>query len=288
MPGPISIIFCGTPDFAVPSLEALIADSAFSVDLVITQPDKPVGRKQELRSPAVKIAAEKHGITMLQPEDINAEVQKLSSSRPDFLIVVAYGQIFSRSLLELPKIAPVNLHASLLPRWRGASPIHHAILKGDSVTGVTVQQMAEKLDSGPILAQEKTEIRDRETVQTLHDRLATMGADLLVHTLKHPLHPKDQNEKDVTICHKLKRETGIVNPTSMTAEEIDRHVRALVPWPGVTMNIESTDLKILETSLVETAGALPVECKGSTLFLVTVQEPGKKPMTAAEWKRGRR
>ena len=163
MPKPFTIIFCGTPAFAVPSLEALAADAAFDIRLVITQPDKPQGRKQMLTAPPVKLAAERLGIPVWQPENINAEISKLEagSSQLDYLIVVAYGKILKKQLLDLPTIAPINVHASLLPRWRGASPIEHAILAGDTDTGVTVQIMAERLDEGGILAQQKIAIDPR-------------------------------------------------------------------------------------------------------------------------------
>src|SRR3989338_4892464 len=182
---PHSIIFCGTSAFAVPSLEALAKDPAFTIDLVITQPDKPVGRSQELTPPAVKIAAETLGLKIFQPVKLNQEIGSIQT-KPDFLIVVSYGQILSQEVLDLPKIAPINLHASLLPRWRGASPLQHTILSGDAESGVTAQKIVKELDAGPILGQERTAIDPRETTQTLHDRLAQMGADLLLKTLKHP------------------------------------------------------------------------------------------------------
>ena len=284
---PHSIIFCGTSAFAVPSLEALAKDPAFTIDLVITQPDKPVGRSQELTPPAVKIAAETLGLKIFQPAKLNQEIGSIQI-KPDFLIVVSYGQILSQEVLDLPKIAPVNVHASLLPRWRGASPLQHAILSGDTESGVTVQKIVKELDAGPILGQERTAIDPRETTQTLHDRLAQMGADLLLKTLKHPLNPKEQDLTKVTLCRKLTREDGVVDPQTMTAEEIDRKVRALTPWPGVTSVIHDKTIKILETSLDETPSSIPLPCLGGALYLTRIQEPGKKPMHAKEWRRGLR
>ncbi|MFH1670114.1 MAG: methionyl-tRNA formyltransferase [Patescibacteria group bacterium] len=287
MPTTKSIIFCDTPKFAVPSLEALIADSAFSVDLVITQPDKPVGRKQELTSPPVKKCAQSHGIFVAQPDNLNSDLSALESHNPDFLVTVAYGQILKEPILDLPNIASVNIHPSLLPHWRGASPIQHAILAGDHETGVTLQEMTDELDAGPILAQVTTVIEERETATSLHDRLSTLSAQLLIDTLKKPLDPKPQDESQVTFCQKLTRKDGEVDLYAMTAEEIDRHVRALVPWPGVRGFFNGTELKLIETSLKETADSISVHCAGgSILHLVRLQPPGKKLMMGREWKRG--
>jgi len=282
-----TVIFCGTPEFAVPSLEALIADSAFSVDLVITQPDKPVGRKQELTPPPVKSCAQKNGIALKQPENLNDDFSALESLKPDFLVTVAYGQILKLPILDLPTIAAVNIHPSLLPHWRGASPIQNAILAGDTKTGVTLQEMTEELDAGPILAQVETLIEDRETVESLHNRLSVLSAALLTETLKQPLDPKPQDESQATFCQKLTRMDGMVDPSKMTAEEIDRHVRALVPWPGVLVTIDGVELKLIETSLKETPDSIPVECvDNSLLHIVRLQPPGKKAMSGKEWERG--
>ncbi len=283
---PLHIIFAGTPAFAIPSLEALAANSAFSVDLVITQPDKPVGRKGIITPPPVKIAAECLRIPVLQPQDINTQTFPV----PDYLVVVAYGQLLKDPLLALPKIAPVNVHASLLPRWRGASPIQHAILAGDTATGISVQRMVQQLDAGPVLAQQSTPIGPRETFTELHDRLATMGADLLCQALTQDLKPVKQTESGITVCKKLARASGVIDPQKMTAQEIDRHVRALSPWPGVTLPLGSdSSLKILATDLEPASGAAALPCKGSTtLYLVSVQVSGGKPVTGQEWERGRK
>lgn len=285
---PLHILFAGTPAFAVPSLKALADNPSFMIDLVITQPDKPVGRKGIVTPPPVKVAAEKLGIPVWQPADINKEEMPTPNPlrpTPDFLVVVAYGQLLKEPLLALPKIAPVNVHASLLPRWRGASPIQHAILAGDSETGVAVQRMVKALDEGPILAQEKTRIGARETFTELHDRLAKTGAHLLVQTLLSDAKPKPQTESGVTLCKKLTRASGAVDPSLMTAIEIDRRVRAFHPWPGVTME---GSLKILESALQSAPGDVPLPCKDdTTLYLLTVQPAGGKPMSGEEWKRGK-
>lgn len=285
---PLRIVFLGTSPFAIPSLQALAADGAFRVDAVITQPDRPVGRKQSLTPPPVKEAALALGLRVLQPAKIRTEWTSLGLERPAFLVVVSYGQLLPEDLLAFPQTAPVNVHASLLPRWRGASPLQHALLAGDAETGVTVQQMVRGLDAGPILSQERTPIDPRETTPLLHDRLAQMGATLLRQTLLSPLHPVPQPQGGVTLCGKLTREDGVVDPSTMTAEEIDRRIRALTPWPGVTLPLKNETLKILETSLEAEPESITVPCAdGTTLHLLRVQPAGKNPMSATAWARGR-
>jgi len=281
-----TVILCGTSEFAVPSLKALIDAEDFSVDLVITQPDKPVGRKQVLTPPPVKEVAEEHNLQIAQPEDINNF--EILNSKFEFLVTVSYGQRIGNQLLALPSVAPVNIHPSLLPRWRGASPIQHAILEGEEETGVTIQRMVQELDAGPILAQLSVQIGEDETSSELHDRLATLSADLLLETLRKPLTEKEQDEASATFCHKLAREDGNVNQKDMTAEEIHRHVRALVPWPGVMCEIEGEEIKLLKTSLQHTDDAYQLSCKNdSSLYVVQLQPPGKKEMSGQAWMRGK-
>ncbi|MEK7590909.1 MAG: methionyl-tRNA formyltransferase [Patescibacteria group bacterium] len=286
------IIFLGTSAFAVPSLRALAGDPSFKIDLVITQPDRPAGRGKKMTPSPIKMLAKDLGLPIAQPESINEWRQPATSNqqpatfRPDFLVVVSYGQILPLAILNAPVIAPVNVHASLLPRWRGASPIQHAILAGDKETGVTVQRMVKELDAGPILAQEKTAIDGRTTAPHLHDRLATMGADLLTRTLNAPLSPVEQDEINITFCKKLTREDGKADPASMAAEEIDRRVRALNPWPGVTADVNGQTFKILAAELTATKDSFPLPCaKDTVLHLVSVQMPGGKPISGAEWAR---
>jgi methionyl-tRNA formyltransferase len=281
-----TVIFCGTPAFACPSLQALHDDAAFTVTTVITQPDRPAGRTHTVTSPPVKILADELNIPVIQPEDINT--LSAPEVRPDFLVVVAYGQIFSRELLSMPLIAPVNVHASLLPHLRGASPIQHSILLGDTKTGITIQRMAEKLDSGPILAQEIVSIDLREDAVSLTESLAQIGARLLVATLKDPLQETPQDESSVTHCSKLTRAMGEVDPKKMTADEIDRKVRALVPWPGVKTALNGKEVKLVETSLEEDDQAVVMLCaQGSKLYILKLQSPGKNVLTGEEWGRGK-
>jgi methionyl-tRNA formyltransferase len=272
-----SVVFLGTSAFAVPSLKAL-TEAGFDVKLVISQPDRPVGRKQVLTPPPVKAAAAEHLIPVLQPEKMNALFKEGAplKERPDFLVVVSYGQILSQEILDWPKVAAVNVHASLLPLLRGASPLQHSILQHFTETGVTVQKMAKELDAGPVLAQVKVTMDPRETFTTLHDRLAVLGATLLTETLKHPLKEQVQDHTKATFCGKLTKEDGICDPHTMTAEEIDRRVRALSPWPGVTIRGN----KILASSLTSGNDALAVSCRnGTALFVTRIQPPSGKPMT---------
>ncbi len=290
---PSTIIFCGTPDFAVPALQALVADPAFSVKLVVTQPDKPVGRKKEITPPAVKVAAEQLGIPVLQPGNVNEELLPYINAhpelQPDFLVVVAYGKILSQTVLEVPAIAAVNVHGSILPRWRGASPVEHAVLSGDTETGVTVQVMVQELDAGPILSVARLPIGLRDTATELRKTLSALGANLLVETLKQPLDPKPQPTEGVTFCRKLEKEDGIADREKTTAIDIDRRVRALNPWPGVTCDVMGVTVKLIETSLTQEQHSIPVGCGNeTTLHVIKLQPPGKKEMFAEEWRRGRR
>ena len=288
-----SIIFCGTPAFAVPSLKALLADKTFDVQLVITQPDRPQGRKMEMTPSPVKMAALEANIPVFQPENINKELENYLKEHdiaaPDFLIVVAYGSILSQATLDLPKVSPINIHGSLLPRWRGASPIEHAVLMGDKQTGVTIQRMVWELDAGPILAMEALDIGLRDTALELREKLAIIGADLLVNTLHSSLKEEEQPSDGITIAPRLTREDAKTDLATMTAEEIDRRVRALNPWPSVMVQIKGEEVKVLDASLEPSTASIPLECaKGTTLHLLTIQSAGKKPMGAAEWARGRK
>lgn len=291
----LPIVFCGTPSFACPSLQALKDDPSFEILSVITQPDKPAGRGKKLTPPPVKELALTVGLPVHQPQNINNLLSQMPNAKcqvPDYLVVVAYGQILSKELLAWPKVASVNVHPSLLPRWRGASPIQNAILAGDLETGVTVQRMVEKLDCGPILAQERVAIDPRATRISLEEKLARLGAELLVRTLKNPLKETPQDETKATQCTKLTRTTGNVDPKKMTAEEIDRRVRALVPWPGVRLRMRGRrggedEMKLIETSLEPHPDALAVPCaKGTILYVSKLQPETKRVMSGSDWLRG--
>lgn len=283
---PLHIIFCGTSAFAIPALRALAEAKDSVIDLVVTQPDRAVGRTQAITPPPVAIAAKEYSLPTAQPANINR--MDLVNNAPDFLVVVSYGQRIGNALLALPRIAPINIHPSLLPRWRGASPIQHAILAGDRQTGVTIQRMVAALDAGPILARQATAIGTEETVEELHDRLADMSAQMLVSTLQKPLREQEQNAAEVTVCGKLGRGDGDVDPATMTAEHIHRRIRALVPWPGVRCSIGGQNVKLHAATLQPTEKSLPLQCAESTVLFVTrLQSPGGNAMPADAWLRGR-
>ncbi len=231
----IRIVFMGTPDFAVPSLVQLAEN--YQVKGVITQPDRPSGRGRKLVPPPVKETAHSLGLEIFQPQDTNEEssLDRIKSWDPDLICVTAYGQIIRPPLLTLPRFGCINVHASLLPRWRGASPINAAILHGDKESGVTIMKMGPGLDDGPILNQKTVEIRPDETAGSLSDRLANLGGELLIETI--PLYiegkidPKIQDKSLATYAHLLKKQTGELN-FEESANTLALKVRAFSPWPG--------------------------------------------------------
>lgn len=275
----------------MPSLRALF-QAGHQVRLVVTQPDRP-GHRLRVTPPPVKLAAEELDLEVFQPEKIRTpeSVARLRSASPELMVVVAYGQIIPRSVVEIPPRGIVNVHGSLLPRHRGAAPINHAILAGDAVTGVTIMCLDELLDHGPVLAARKTEIRPDEDAAALGERLAVMGAELLVDVLGRfdELRPVEQDHAAATLAPKLTRADGELE-WDLSADEIDRRVRALQPWPGVTLPLYGTRVKVLrgrplrgsgQPGEVLAAGSRGVEVaaeRGSYL-LEAVQPPGRRPMS---------
>ncbi len=256
----------------MPSLRALHA-AGHQIQLVITQPDKP-GHRMKVTPPAVKVAAQELGLEVFQPERIRGPetVDRLRRLAPDLLVVVAYGQILTPELLGIPRLGAVNVHASLLPRHRGAGPIAHAILSGDHETGVTIMRMDEQLDHGPVLAQRTADIGPREDAVALTARLAGMGAELLVETLAQldELRPIEQDHARATVAARLRREDGELD-WDLPADEIDRRVRALQPWPGVTLPTVRGRVKVLSGHV-----------EGERYVLDVVQLPGKRPAPAMQ------
>lgn len=301
----MKLIFCGTPQFAVPSLEALTA-AGFDVRLVVTQPDRPQGRGMALTAPPVKQTAEKLNLPVIQPEKIkkNAEFRdKIEGLAPDAVIVVGYGRLIPAWMLELPPRGNINVHASLLPKYRGAAPIQWAIARGETVTGVTTMLLSEGLDTGDMLLQSEMEIRPEDTAVTLAPRLASMGADLLVKTLRGleqgTVHPRPQDHSQATLAPILKKQDGLADFTRPAGEIVNR-LRGLQPWPGAFTRFRGKDLKIIaarpgSTKASLAAGELLVEGEkllagagGGALELVQVQLEGKKIMTAQEFINGYR
>ncbi|TMC83965.1 MAG: methionyl-tRNA formyltransferase [Chloroflexi bacterium] len=244
------------------------------ISLVVTQPDRPAGRGMKVAAPPVKVAAQEMGLPVYQPERIREPeaLERIGAASPDLVVVVAYGQIIPRSVLSLPRLGAINVHASLLPRWRGAAPINRAILAGDRETGVSIMKMDEQLDHGPVLAVCATPIGEREDALELTARLAEMGAELLVQTLEDfdEARAVDQDHATATLARKLSKEEGELE-WGMGAEEIDRRARGLQPWPGVTLPTPRGRVKILRGHV-----------EGDLYVPDVVQLPGKKPASAKQ------
>lgn len=242
----------GTPDFAVPILQELL-NSIYEVVLVVTQPDRPVGRKRELTPPPVKKAALKEGIPVFQPESITKEYEKIFSYEPDIIITAAYGQILPRILLQQPKYGCINVHASLLPKLRGGAPIHYAILQGEEKTGITIMYMVEKLDAGDILSQKSIPIDEMDDVGTLHDKLSKLGASLLMETLPklfdNQIQPIKQDETKVTYAPNITRDLEKLDWTK-SAKQVYNHIRGLRPWPVAYTVYEEKNMKIWSAKLL--------------------------------------
>jgi methionyl-tRNA formyltransferase len=294
------IVFIGTGEIGVPTLEALLK-SEHEVVGVVTQPDKPVGRAQIIEPPPIKKTLAKANMPILQPLRIKDQqaIEDIGVLKPDVIVVMAYGQILPRDVLEIPKIACLNLHASLLPRWRGAAPIQAAIAGGDPETGITVMHMDEGLDTGDILLQRRIDIRSNDTGGSLHDRLAQIAPKALLESLgmlaerTAPRTPQDNTL--ATYARKLKREEGKID-WSEPADAIERKIRAFNPWPGASMKIERQTLKIFSASIVDLSGEpgeilrsedeLVIAASKGALSLSEVQLEGKRRMTALEFLRG--
>jgi methionyl-tRNA formyltransferase len=299
------IVFFGTAELAVASLEALAVNPDFDLVTVVTQPDKPRGRDLQLQPSGVKAAALRLAIPVLQPKRARDEtfINEIRRLTPDLNLVVAYGQILPQALLDAPKHGSLNVHTSLLPRHRGAAPIQWAILSGDSETGVTIMKMDAGLDTGPILTQRKTAIENSDTSQTLHDRLASMGAELLVETIPQwiagKIVPQAQPE-GATYARKIEKTDGLIQWPE-PAVEIWRKVRAFTPWPGAFTHYGAAGkkrmIKIWETEVVEQEGApgvlLAVSRDGivvgtgkGALRITHLQAEGKKRMRARDFLAG--
>jgi methionyl-tRNA formyltransferase len=302
------IVFFGTPEFALPTLAALCA-AGRAPALVVSQPARPVGRGRELREPPVATWARERGLAVEQPERVRdaAFLARLQALQPDLAVVVAFGQIFPRALLELPRLGCVNLHASLLPRHRGAAPVQAAIAAGDRATGVTTMLMEEGLDSGPILLQEEAPIGERETSGELGARLAELGAALVLRTLegleRGDLVPRPQ-PGGATYAPRLAREAARAD-WALSAADLDRRLRAYTPWPGLRAELRGEPVRIvagepLDPGAVGGDGApgtllglrdrrLAVACgQGSIFGIAGLQRPGRRPVAAADFFNGER
>ena len=312
------VVFFGTPDFAVPTLEALAAEDDLRPRVVVTQPSRPVGRGRRVKPPPVAARAEELGLPLVQVESVRDPefLARLDALRPDVAVVVAFGQIFRKRLLELPRFGCVNLHASLLPAYRGAAPVHAAIAAGDIITGVTTMQMERGLDSGPMLLRAELPIDPDDTTAGLGPRLAKLGAELMVTTLRAlqdgTLEPTPQDDAQATFAAKIDKSDGLVD-WNLPAQRIYDLWRAYQPWPGLTATLGGEPVKlvdvrpipgittrdapgttlnrsILEDSRGGEAGeALPIACGGDTILAARrLQRPGKSKVTGVDFANGER
>ncbi|GAB1232464.1 methionyl-tRNA formyltransferase [Ferrigenium sp. UT5] len=297
----MKIVFAGTPQFAASALNALL-EKPYQILAVLTQPDRPSGRGMQLAASPVKQLALNHGLSVLQPDSLKAESiqQTLRELQADVMVVAAYGLILPQSVLQIPRFGCLNIHASLLPRWRGAAPIQRAILAGDNETGITIMQMDAGLDTGDMLLQKTCPIAGSDTAQTLHDKLATLGAESLIETLHllaaGALHPQKQDESRTCYAAKLNKQEARMD-WSRSAVELERAVRAYNPFPTAFTEANETLLKIWKAG-VGTASGLPgtvleingtgikVACGAGSLVLEVLQKPGGKALPAAQFIQG--
>ena len=294
----LRVVFMGTPDFSVPILENLI-HAGHEVAAVYSQPARPAGRGQQLRPSPVAAAAEKRGIPVRTPKSLKSteEQEAFAALKADVAVVAAYGLILPKAILDAPRQGCINVHASLLPRWRGAAPIQRCIEAGDAHTGVTIMQMDEGLDTGAMLLAECLPITPTTTGGSLHDDLSAIGARLIVETMSRleggSLLAEPQPPEGVTYAAKLTKEEGRIDWRRSVAQ-IDRQVRAFTPWPGVWFELRGERIKLISAKVVEGKGEsgevlddhLTVACGEGALRLETLQRAGKGPMSAAELLRG--
>lgn len=299
---PLRLIFMGTPDFAVPALHALKA-AGHEIKAVYCQPPKPAGRGHEIQKTPIHRASEEMGLEIRTPKTLRDEAEQnhLKALAPDAIVVAAYGLILPQAVLDIPRLGCLNIHGSLLPRWRGAAPIHRALLAGDSETGITIMRMEAGLDTCPMLLKDSISITPTSTASSLHDALAEMGAKLIVQTLdlaaQGRLTEIKQPEEGVTYAAKLTREDGVIDWTRPAAD-IERQVRGLNPWPGAFFKLGEETIKVLKAEPAPQNIACPpatlldedftVVCGDGTLRLTLVQRAGKKPIDGASFLRGAR
>ncbi len=302
----LRIVFCGTPEFAVPSLRRLAERPEFSVEAVITQPDRPRGRGQQVSASPIKEAALELGLHVYQPENIKSESSQefLKRLAPDAVVIIAYGQIIPARLLTIPKLGWINVHGSLLPRYRGAAPIHWAIANGETVTGLTTMQIDAGMDTGPTLLRREVAIGPDETSPDLYARMSVIGADLIAATLlqfnRGEISPLPQVEKDATYAPILEKENGRIDWTQ-SAQQIFNRMRGFTPWPGSFSTFRGQTCNLCGTleisaiasgrnspgEIISAAGEIHVVCgEGTHLRLESVQLEGRKKISAREFANG--
>lgn len=301
----MKLIFMGTPDYAQKTLEAIV-EAGHEVVAVFAQPDKPVGRKQILTPPPVKVTAENLGIPVFQPQTLKGEntVNQIKEINPDAIVVVAYGKLLPKSILEIPKYGCINGHASLLPKYRGASPIQWCIVCGESVTGVSTMYMDEGMDTGDILETAEAKIGSEETAEELFERLSVISAELMVSTLEKlengSVTPKKQNHDAATYAPIIKKEMAFLNFREKTATEIHNAIRGYYSWPCAYFFLEGKRIKVISSrigepcenragTVVGNSECITVACKDNTAIdLVEIQPEGSKRMTAKQFLCGKK
>ncbi|OJG99389.1 methionyl-tRNA formyltransferase [Enterococcus termitis] len=294
----------GTPAFSVPILEGLI-ENGYDIQAVVTQPDRPVGRKKVITPTPVKEAAVKHGLLVLQPEKISgsAEMEKIIELSPDLIVTAAFGQFLPEKILQAPAFGAINVHASLLPKYRGGAPVHYSIIEGEKETGVTIMEMVKKMDAGAILSQKAIPITKSDDVGSMFDRLSIVGRDLLLETLpkllSNQITPIPQDESQATFSPNITREQEKID-WNKTAEQVDNQVRGMRPWPTAFTTYNDTNWKIWAvTPLEETTTAEPgtiikrgkkelwIACgKGTVLSINTLQPSGKGQLSIQDFLNG--
>lgn len=297
------LLFCGTPTFAIPSLRALVNDKDIEIGLVLTQPDRPAGRGQKLQPSPVKVFAQKNGLTVLSPESVNASefIEKLKRENFAACVVVAFGQILKQPFLDLFPKRCVNLHGSLLPRWRGAAPIQRALMAGDHISGVCLQVVVKKLDAGAVIGERAVELKDEMSALTLHDRLSELGASLFAEEfkgyLKGEIKPIEQNESQVTYAHKISKDETRIN-WKQRAQDIHNQIRGLAMGPFAWTRRNGKTYKIHQAKVhYDITGApgevleaqkdrLVVACGQSSLSILEIQPESKKKMPVSEFLKG--
>ena len=296
----MKLIFAGTPEFAAICLDQLIA-SGHEIVLALSQPDRPAGRGMKLQASPVKQRAEKAGIPVYQPEKLKTSEswEAIQAAQADLMIVVAYGIILPQGVLDIPRLGCLNVHASLLPRWRGAAPIHRAIEAGDSETGVCIMKMDAGLDTGPVLSRASLPISEQETTATLHDKLAELGADLLCQTLANPLPSAEtQPDEGITYAHKIAKSESLID-WQRPAQEIDRQIRAFNPFPAASFLWQAQVFKVWEASVIGSTHqsqpgtvlhadnkGLQIACAKDILRIQTLQPPNGRRMAIGNFLAG--
>jgi len=298
----IKVIFIGTPDFGIPAFKALLEDKQFEIIAVITQPDMPVGRKQVLTPPPIKEIAIRYGLPVLQPKQIARITKKITQLQPDLIIVIAYAQLITENILQIPKYGCINVHGSLLPKYRGAAVTQAPILNGDKQTGVTIMKMDQGLDKGPILAQNTVNITSNETAGSLYDKLSELSAPFLLQTLKQyirgKIKPLPQNQSKASFVKIIKKQDGLIDWTK-PAQQLERFIRAMTPWPSTWTHWQDKRIKIISVQKKLLAinsykpgktflynSGLAVQTGRESLIIKKLQLEGKKEMTSAEFLRG--